>query len=261
MATTPTDLITNIRGKLDERGVSDAVYVDNDLLTWINHGITKTPISLKSLHKEDWFSRRMDSNDSSETIRGVTYAPSSFQLVDGTDLYTLPPDLLEIRSLEPLDQSDRDSGVQLIHRDLSTAFFRDVARRSSQEARIIYYWDLVGTSLSVTTVFHPQMLVVPVPAETIDLEMWYTRVPQFYGYLENILIVPEWTLWSVEEYVVFRALYSINHPDWKSAKGVSDLAFTDAASFASPRQSSDPTFVEGLFDDDDLIIPTASDSS
>ena len=131
MATTPTDLITNIRGKLDERGVSDAVYVDNDLLTWINHGITKLQISLKSLHKEDWFSRRMDSNDSSETIRGVTYAPSSFQLVDGTDLYTLPPDLLEIRSLEPLDQSDRDSGVQLIHRDLSTAFFRDVARRLS----------------------------------------------------------------------------------------------------------------------------------
>ena len=42
---------------------------------------------------------------------------------------------------------------------------------------------------------------------------------------------------------------------------MSDLAFTDAASFASPRQSSDPTFVEGLFDDDDLIIPTASDSS
>lgn len=250
MPTNMNDLISELRGDLDERGVATGTWIDNDLLTWLNGGITKVMMALRSV-RDGWLTRRMLSTDAAQTILNISYNPQSLRMIANTSIYEMPPDLLEIRELIPLNQSDKDSGVQFISRTISGLEFRIATLISASQVRKTFYYDLIGLNASGLQ----QLIVVPQPASTIEVELLYDRVNDFYGFTQNIVIIPEWTFTAVKSYAEWRALKSIRHPDTNTVFQSYLLDVRDVASFAAPRQSTDPNYVEGFMEDEDIPPP------
>ena len=79
------------------------------------------------LARRHYFARRMVSTDSSATILGRTYAPSSLTLVADTRVYTLPPDFVEVIRLSPrISTTDlTNQGVRFFKRDVGSPQFQD----------------------------------------------------------------------------------------------------------------------------------------
>lgn len=238
--TTIQDLVTQVRSDLDESVA--AVWTDSDLSQWLNAGIYRTLTKLKSIRREDWLTKRLASTDGALTINGSSYTASSMKLVADTTIYTLPPDLVEIRLWQPLTQADRDSGIVMIARDFSDVEFQQAIRLSSASSTARYFYDLMGVN---------QLVVAPTPAVSIETELYYVRFNGTLALGDTIDILPAWAYEPVKSYCRYRALSAINHPDAAMALSQFKDDAADTRSFASPRESQDPQIVEGIFDEDD----------
>ena len=240
--TTLNTLLTELRADLDER--SPGIWSDTDLARWLNHGIHKTIIGIKSV-REDYFVKRMRSSDADLTIFGSTYDPSNIAMVNGTTVYTLPDDLLEIRSFEPLNQTDRDDGILFLPKDFSESAFSSARRTAGTDSRKWYYYDQYGTN---------QLLIAPAPQAAIATEMFYVSITQEYALGDTISTLPPWAFNAVKEYAYYRALKSQNHPDTNNALARFKDELSDTRSLATPRNSQEPRFVEGVFDSEDFDV-------
>lgn len=242
MATTPNDLIVRVRTELDERSI-EGIWFNADLLQWCNDGIQKTLVKLRA-NREDWLTRKMGSTDASETILGATYSPLSIDFSSGVDTYTLPADCMEIRSIEPSTQSDKDAGVTFLPRDITDVEYLAAARLPSSSNRRVYYYDVIGlTNLRLT----------PVPGANYHINLYYVAAPPTYTQFDNITIIPLWAMRAVVSYMKYRAFDSINHPDTKRTYQQFEVELIDVGSFGAPRKSQEPIIVEGFFDSDDIV--------
>jgi hypothetical protein len=235
------DVLQRVRVDLHEPVA--AVWSDADIVQWINAGIYRVMVRLKGV-RDDWATRRMRSTDSAETINGTTYNPSNLQITAGTTIYTLPPNLLEIRTLEPLNQSDINAGIKFLPRDMSSIEWINM-NREQPTTQVVYFYDLYGTN---------SLRITPTPTATIDTEMYYIAAPSAdLGISEEITQIPVWALHAVEQYAVYRAMRAINHPDANSELARADREIAEMVSMASPRETNDPKIVEGIFDEEDML--------
>lgn len=244
MALTVEELLTEIRGDLDERG-AEGVWRNADLITWINAGIVKVSAKLKRVTREDWLTKYLHSDDSAITIGLETYNPGNIQITAGVSTYTLPPDLVEIRQWEPKPQAFKDNGYRLIGRDMSNAQFVALSREESTITRRAFLYDLYGLN---------SVRVVPTPAETFHTTMWYSVAPTRLRASDTISIIPVWAYEAVKLYVRYRAFKSVSHPDTAGEIALFNEELSTLGHMATPRQSQDPVIVEGVFDEDDFYI-------
>ena len=243
MALLVSTLVNEIRQDLDE--TTPAVW--GDLVVWLNAGVLAISAALKTATREDWVTNRIVSDSgTSSTIFDETYDHDELSIVSGTSIYNLPPDCLEIRYWEPKDQSDQDSGIRLIHKDMSSIEFIQASRDNASTERRVYYYDTYGKN---------QVRIVPAVLDTFETEMMYVRVPPTQLTLNDTLdYIPDWTREALKAYVVYRAHKQINHPDVTSTFQLWKDARSDMLTLSAPRQSIDPVVAEGVFDEEDFYI-------
>lgn len=238
--TTLQTLLDQLRGDLDEP--VEAVWKDTDLTVWLNAGIYRAQSVLKGT-REDWQTIRRKSTDGTVTIAGASYDCASFKVASGTSFYTMPPDLLEIRVMQPATQADRDAGISFLPRDLVSVDFQSALR--SQDSTIVgiqYLYELIGLN---------QLVIAPTPAQAIEIELYYISFTGSLALGDTITNVPEFALSTVKAYAYYRALRSVQHPDTTRAQQAFMEEKEELKSYAHPRKSQDPEVVEGAFDDYD----------
>ena len=226
MALLVAELIADIRDDLDEPVA--AVWQDEQILGWLNAAVTRVVAALRAT-REDFMVSRMVSTDAALTIHGVSYDPASLQIVSGTEIYTLPPDLVEIRSIEPASDDDLDDGITFQARDMSHPDFRLHDRiTTTSSTDTTFFYDIFDTT---------SLKIVPMPARTIDLEIFYVRYHQHHTFDDTISILPDFTRQALRAYAVYRAYKSIAHPDTSSALGLFNEETRTVQSLSRPRQS------------------------
>ena len=239
---TPNDLIVRTRTELDERNI-EGIWFNADLVQWCNDGIGKVLVKLRA-NREDWLTRKMNSTGASETILGATYNPLSIDVSSGVDTYTLPEDCLEIRSIEPSTQADKDAGLLFLPRDMTDVASATASRLPASTNRYIYYYDTFGlTNLRFT----------PIPSANYHVVVYYVAAPPIYAQFDSITALPLWAMRAVVSYMKYRAFDSINHQDTSRTYQQFTAELVDVGSFGAPRQSQEPIVVEGIYDDDDII--------
>jgi hypothetical protein len=234
-------LLASARGDLHE--YAQNVFHDTDLIVWLNDGLQAVVAESHGM-MEDWLTRRMRSTDAVETIQDESYDPASLTITGSTDLYTLPPNVLQIRSIEPLTDSDRQSGLTFLPRTATHPEFLRAARLLSQDEETIYFYALLG----------PRTLrLAPLPVSTVDLdiEMWYVALPERFVHGGTVTTVPIQAMKAIKAYAVWAAMSSINSPDATSKYSIYQAMIRELNSLSSTRQTNDPTFVEGAFDEED----------
>src|SRR5690349_15986438 len=92
-----SDLRTAVRDRLDESSAS--FWTDAQLTRYLNRAKDRVWSRIRAL-EEDYFDISRTSLDGTLTINGESYAASSFAIAVGTSDYNLPPDFVEMRSVE-----------------------------------------------------------------------------------------------------------------------------------------------------------------
>lgn len=234
-------LIQDVRFDIEE--VSPGIWSNEALLGWLNEAITKVATALRAV-REDHLVTRMTSSDAATTINGQTYNPSSLQIVSGTTEYTLPPDLVEIRVLEPLDDADKDDGIRFIARDIASPDYRDLARTTdTSDLDTAFFFDLTGLQT---------LRIAPEPARTINTELLYIRYRQNYTISDTVDLLPDYARAALRMYTKYRALNSIQHPDTQGARIDFFDEMNTVQSLGRPRQSKNIVLVDDFFADDGI---------
>lgn len=238
--TTLQTVLDQLRGDLDEP--VEAVWRDVDLTVWLNAGIYRAQSVLKGT-REDWQTLRRKSTDGTVTINGASYDCASFRLTSGTSFYTMPPDLLEIRVMQPATQADRDAGIVLLPRDLASVDFQTALRlQTSTLVGMQYLYELIGLS---------QLVIAPTPTQDVEIELYYISFAGTLALGDEITNVPEFAFGTVKAYAYYRALRSVQHPDTTRAQQAFMDEKEELKSYAQPRKSQDPEVAEGAFDEYD----------
>lgn len=139
---------------------TDPFFIQAEMLTWANQGKDRVEKVLRQA-KEDYNLLIMQSDDATFRWCGVTYDPSSFQLLTTTRRYTLPPDCLEIRRIRCITSGYED--VQFLHLDLSTPDFKRIEEDPEVNSGTIV-WDILGENT---------LYIANYPPATIDIEIAY----------------------------------------------------------------------------------------
>lgn len=244
MSKTVDQLINEVRGDLDER--ISGVWLDADLLTWCNAGIFRVSASMKRATREDWLTTRIVSDSgTSSTILDETYTHSSLRIINGTSLYSFPPDCIEVRSWGPKAQADKDAGFRLIPKDMADIAFENAFREPANAGRRVYYYDFYGKN---------SVRVAPEPEDTFHTELWYVRSASDLVSSDSITFLPTYAYESVKAYMIYRAYRAVNHPDTRTALQLFNDELSAISAMMTPRQSVDPIVVEGIYDEEDYFI-------
>lgn len=145
---------------------SDAIQIDLtshrfftqlELLSWANDAKDWIERALYQSH-QDYNLVFRTSASGSLRWDGETYAHSSFQL-NTARTYTLPPDIMSLRSIRSAAASAR----RFDHLDISDPYFRDLENRTDVVDPI--YWDVVGDRTLV--------IANPLASGTLDIVISY----------------------------------------------------------------------------------------
>lgn len=239
-----SDLVAELRVDLDERAA--AVWDDADLRRWLSIGIQRTRGVLKGV-RHDWTTKKLLSTDGVVTIHGSSYDTASFQIISGTSTYTLPADLVEVRLIQPINQSDIDDGIRFLPKDLTSSDFQSslLLTNETQGTPATYYYELIGLNT---------LIIAPTPQHTLDIALYYAYMTSVYASGDTISDLPDWGFPLVKTYARYLALRSINHPDAQGAMVEYRTEVNDVKTIASPRQSQEPLFATGVFDWDEYDV-------
>jgi hypothetical protein len=231
MMATMNQLINEVRGDINE--FTQNVWRNTDIVTWLNDGI-QAVVSESNEVTEDWYTRRMRSTDSAETIHGESYNPSGLTIVAATDLYTLPPNVLQIRSIDPLTSANHAAGIQFLPRALTDYEVARV-RRFTVESPAIYYYTVIGTRT---------LRIVPTPAALVSIttEMFYVAMPERLTASDTITQIPVQALKAVKAYAVWLAMQAVNSPDVDAKFAIYKSMVQELNTLATPRITSSPAF-------------------
>lgn len=138
---------------------TDPFYQIDELLTWATIGKNKAEKSLRSA-REDHNFIHLESNDDAFRWYGIDYDPSSLTTVANTRRYLLPPDMLMLKSIRPVDGSTES--VVFIAKDASDPVFQQQTDDADTASTI--YYDVVGER---TLLYHAD------PPAGVDLVIEY----------------------------------------------------------------------------------------
>lgn len=143
---------------------TSAQFTQAELLSWANDAKDKIEKRLRTVH-QDYNLVFRSSTDASFRWDGFTYAPSNFQLVSGTQSYTLPPDVLEVRRIRAITAGEEARGFR--HEDLSSPEFVSKERLDALADNTTggeLLWDIVGERT---------LRLAQSPETTLDIEIAY----------------------------------------------------------------------------------------
>lgn len=251
---TVQDLIDEIRSDLDEAvdtGINETnFWTDAELVTWMNKGIRKVWQKAREA-KENWFVRKLRSTDPKLTIYGRAYDPSQMQLVSDTREIKLPPDLFELRLMEPITSSsidERDDSVQFYFGNLSDQSYRALSRSVGPAQGGRYECEIIFRTTGPVCTFVPQIALT----DPMDVMIEYVAAPRKLAQTDTFenTGLNDFMLDAIQAYVVYRA---------RKKEGASKELDTARADFgdtvdtvkgsAGPRQSRDPQTVDGYLED------------
>lgn len=135
--------------------------VESELLAWANVANAKLEMALRR-NKQDFFLRARTSTNAAYRWEGERYDPASFQLASGTREYTLPPDVIELRSIRVTTTGQEYRLFK--HQDLAHPQFQRLLHRPATERLLTdyTYWDVVGKRT---------LLLANPPEQTLDVEL------------------------------------------------------------------------------------------
>ena len=146
--------------------VNDPFWNDTQLLQLANQAQRKLRLIITRAHK-NYFTRILRTTDSSLTIMGQTFLPSSLAWVSGTRNYTLPPDFVRMLLATDLTSSGDSDKVRLTFRDLRSENMRELMTQNqggNPAGEVLA--DIIGERT---------MLIRPIPASARDWEFIYER--------------------------------------------------------------------------------------
>ena len=127
-----------------QNNTPDPFYGLQPMLSWATDGNSKLEKSIRTA-KEDYGLLILQSNDVAYTWCGVTYDPSVLTLTEGQRMYTLPPDLLMVKSIRSLD----NDAVIFQYKDMSDPAFEPVGDVDEHVGASLVYFDVVGENTLV----------------------------------------------------------------------------------------------------------------
>jgi len=246
MAYTGQDLVDQVRADLDEASAASNQWTDANILTWINKGITRVMLKVRE-QRSHWFDSVILSTDSSSTIKGETYDPTtSLVCTSGATTLTLPPNCIEVVSILPTDQDLLDRGVCFAHRSLSSPEYTALQRIDS--ALVIGSWTYLYDVRGKTT-----LQVAPAFAETFDIRLQYVGLPELMGLTDTLSSMFDELTDAAVQYAVYRALKAVSSTEYQRAFQAYKEELNDLLSLTRPRASSTPQVVEGAWDEYDTF--------
>ena len=241
---TGTQLLAAIRANLDES--SAAFWTDANLYKFITRAAHAVATEVRRL-KADYFLISRLSTDGSVTILGETYATSSFAIVAGTKQYTLPPDLLELKSIEVITSGYEDV-VFHFGKDMNSPEFRGRRTLTTNQSPSLFYADVVGERT---------LLLSHASDTALDLRLWYVSSAVLFdsngaSQLDmsagtDTLMMPFPGYMAVEEVATARAQIMDRNDHATVYMALADQSVARLFG-ANARQTSDPEYVQGTFE-------------
>ena len=231
---TLSSLRTAVRANVDE---SVASFWSNATLNGaINRAKDRVWTEVRKL-KEDYFDITRTSLDGTLTIFGDTYAASSFQILNnGTQSYTLPPDLAEVVLIEVIT-----SGYEYVtfeRRRMADPYFRAARMVTSSLTPALFWFDIIGERT---------MVLAQRSDTTLDLQITYTPILADLSADVDLLEMPHALYMAVEEFATAHALKMDRDPNSAAWEQTGNASVARALG-ASARQNQDPEFARGAFE-------------
>ena len=137
---------------------STPLITEAELIQWAQFAVWE----LEKVHraaKADHAIRTVNSTDVAFTWDNILFDPTTMDLIEGTNTYTLPPDVLVMRRIRGLDDAGDDRPYEQL--DFSHPTFQMLQEQDSPNTDIVYY-DIIGD----------RTLIVANPPTT-DIEIMY----------------------------------------------------------------------------------------
>jgi hypothetical protein len=144
--------------KIDQ--TTSPLITQAEALAWANEGKDKLEKVLRQA-KEDYQLVVMQSNDTAFRWVGQTYDPAVLRMTSASTIYSLPPDLLELKYIRPLTTGQES--VEFEYLDSSTKYFRELRTLTNKPGNPIYF-DFVGER---------SLLLANAPQSSLDIEIGY----------------------------------------------------------------------------------------
>lgn len=162
-------LVASVRDNLAAGGGGNQTYLkdeywsDGEVIRYVNQAYRELWRVGKNLGT-DLFVEVMSSTDSTVEIEGISYAPSSLQIVKDVSNYTMPPDLSEIKNIRVITSGQETTRFR--HKDRASEEFKVATYRNAATGTGEYLYDVIGRRT---------LVLAPKPQETVDIEITYVR--------------------------------------------------------------------------------------
>ena len=241
MARTAQDLITDLRLDLDE--FSEANWSDSTLLRFLERAVNKVATVLR-FSRTGYLETIIDQDTSDFTVYGATYSPGTeLSKAAGAKTLTLPENLVELRAVLPLSQTQRDNGVHFVLTTADAPEYRNARRITSASANRTYWCVITG----LTT-----LRIAPPLGEATEFELHYAAMPERLASETAINSIPEYAYDAILAYAAYLGLKSIKSEDYPAAFENWKEEKRTAVEIASQRTSDEADVVHGVFDDEDF---------
>ncbi|MFA5354463.1 MAG: hypothetical protein WC291_09550 [Thermodesulfovibrionales bacterium] len=150
---------------IKQAGTAGSFVTSYELDSWANRGNEILEKALRNLH-EDYFVKRMVSTDTTaQTIQGISYTPTTLQLAANTQIISLPPDILTIKSIKCVTSGYEAMPIE--HLDMASGRFQDLYRSASTDTidpGDTLYWDVYANR---------SLLLAQPLSSAVDIELLY----------------------------------------------------------------------------------------
>ena len=176
-------VLKEVRDDLDEPQDDDTNFWSQDfLLARLNRGLRQVWQTARET-SENWFIRQLASNEEPITIFGRPFDPSVMRLTEGITEVVMPPDLFELRYLEPVRETDTsdDAGLVFRYADMSRESFRMLSRSTGPTVAGGYTYDVIFREAG------PRLRIAPACglSEDLDIRIEYVRAVKHFGFRDG----------------------------------------------------------------------------
>ena len=249
---TVAEALTEIREDLDEDLDADTNFWSDDfLMRRFNRSLRYIVQKVREVH-ENWFVRRVCSEESAIIVYDEAYDPASLRIRPGIEFYALPPDCLEVRQWNAVRSADGDR-IVLEPRNIASTLYQLVEGRSASEGTTftsgVYFYDIIRRADIAT----PQLKLAPIPSLTADTELEYVVRPRHFKQedtFEGSGFTDEQVDAAIARTVWVALMKGVDVPASKLSVAERSMgdAIQHAVASAAPRQTVAPPFVDGYLE-------------
>lgn len=248
---TVTHFLARLRKRLDEEvDPGGNLWANAELLEYVNEGCRVVWLTVRET-QQNYFMRRIRSTDPSPiSLGGRDYDPDELTLRAGRAEFRLPPDFAELKAFESISAESGSSSVSFTHRSLTSPEYRSSQGLDANDSTTSYVFDIEFRLDGPWMVFGPG---VGSDISDVALELKYIVRPidlTLKDTFENSGF-DSMMLDAVLAYAVQCALKKAEEGEPNAnAKAEWEVKRQEAQRAAGPRQTREPEFVQGMWDDE-----------